>query len=194
MIPQDIARAINVTAELMGGKKPTEDALAVMISRLKEHPESVIKSVLRWLSEHDNGTLTLKKLVEAIASIASSSGAAKTSTGCSANGCPMRGSIFADGNWRCRFHMREIIGPKADAITTALRKNTEMLDAISDLSNTTSQGAWVAGNKLEALLGKEISEEIAANRKRIDEYVANDVSQSDVMSKLSPMLRKWGVA
>lgn len=194
MIPQDIARAINVTAELMGGRKPTEDALAVMISRLKEHPESVIKSVLRWLSENDNGTLTLKKLVEAIASVASSSGAAKTSTGCSANGCPMRGSMFTDGNWKCRFHLREMVGPKADAITTALRRNTELLDAITDLSNTTSQKAWVAGNKLESLLAKEISEEIEANRKRIDEYVTNDANQSDVMTKLSPMLRKWGVA
>ena len=87
-----------------------------------------------------------------------------------------------------------ISAPLRAATPNPLRRNTELLDAITDLSNTTSQKAWVAGNKLESLLAKEISEEIEANRKRTDDYVTNDVNQSDVMAKLAPMLRKLGVA
>jgi hypothetical protein len=50
---------------------------------------------------------------------------------CSAHGCPMWGSIDDGKRW-CRFHFGEG-GRRLDAITTALRRNRLLVDAVQRL-------------------------------------------------------------
>jgi hypothetical protein len=190
----EIAASVKVTAELMGSRAPTEDALTVLVSRLKEHSDVTIKATLKWLGENETGAFTLQKLMKALASAASQHGGVTTGkTTCVANGCPMLGSIFSDGDWHCRFHIRERRGPKADAITTALRRNIEKLDAIATLSNTRDKGAFPASLVIEEQVMKAADEEIERNKAAIDRYNEDTKQGNSAMDAFAPLLRKWGV-
>lgn len=145
MIPR-----VEAAAEVMGGRKLSAAALGVLAERAARDPEVGVNA-LRWLSENDNGNLTLAKLMKAMQDIgAQSKMRAKTGGGCVANGCPMPGTITTGGAWRCRYHLdTPDHGPQADAVTNVLRQNLEAVELVQRLANEPGAPAWEAFQKVE---------------------------------------------
>lgn len=192
MTHAEIAATVKVTAELMGGKCPSEDAMTVLCNRLREQPENVIKATLKWLGENESGHLTLQKLMKALGSAATV--VTQTQATCCANGCPMLATINSDGGWHCRYHVQERRGIKADLITQVLRRNGDKLDAIHKLSNAPGRKAWMAQLELMGQVQSEINKLVDDNAQRIKDEAEKAHKQSNVMEMMGPMLKRWGIA
>lgn len=154
-----MVRAVCAAAEVMGGRKLSDEALGVLAERAARDPETG-KAALRWLSENDSGTLTLAKLVKAINDIGPAMKQQHgAGGGCAANGCPMHGTINTGGPRRCRFHLYAAeSGPGADAITRVLRSNADTIAIATKLSNDPSKDAWDEYKKLELHLSQSCRE------------------------------------
>ena len=189
----EIAATVKVTAELMGARAPTEDALTVLVSRLKEHDDNVIRSTLRWMGDNETGAFTLKKLMATLASQASATDTARSGSSCCVNGCPMLASIYSDGAWHCGYHLRERTGPKADAITTALRRNVEKIDTACAMSNERGRAVYEAAQAIRPQIDADIAKEIESAKQRIEAYNSMKKEQGNALNVYAPLLKKWGV-
>ena len=185
--------AVSATAEVMGGKRLSDAALGVLAERASREPETG-RAALRWLSENDSGSMTLAKLVKSIADIGPQLKNAKgAGGGCCGNGCPLPGSINTGGGWHCRFHLRAVNGPEADAITRALRENMEAIQTISELDRGFTRQGFETMCKLETLVIDEVNHNLAAIRAKSGGAFESALKmEKDTVSRADQLLAQVG--
>lgn len=189
---QSMVPTVTAVAEVMGGRPLSNEAIGVLAERAARDV-AVGRAALKWLSENDSGTLTLAKLVKAMADMASQvRNQHSADGGCSASGCPLPGTITTGGGWHCRFHLRAVNGPEADIITQTLRQNSDLIETISELDRSTEKGAWELNCKMELLVYREITKGIDSQKDRIEAYNAVSKKQAaPVLTKAASLLATY---